>query len=155
MGLVLMVAMAITGDGFFRPLELIGSVWYGGFTTGAAVVALGLITHLMVSALLGALWAYLFSYVKVEPLLSGIAYGAFLWAVMALLVLPSSSFIMGDSTAYESLFFGDSVQKVFYPGAADGFGFWMVLAGYLVFGLSLGAFEQWADRRQASRIAPR
>ncbi len=31
----------------------------------------------------------------------------------------------------------------------------MVLAGYLAFGLTLGAYEEWADRLRLERLAPR
>ena len=51
-GLFLMVAMAITGDGFFRPLELIGSIWYGAFTTGTTVILGGACHPLAVAGLL-------------------------------------------------------------------------------------------------------
>ena len=155
MALVLMVAMAITGDGFFRPLELIGSIWYGAFTTGTTVILVGLVTHLAVAALFGAIWAYTFSYVKVEPLLSGLVFGALLWLVMQYVVLPLTSFMLGASTAFETFYFDGRIYKVFYNGEADGFRLWMVLSAYLVFGLSLGAFEQWADRRKERRISSR
>jgi hypothetical protein len=153
MALFLMTWMAISGEGLLRPFELIGSVWYGEFTTGGWAVALGVATHLAVSAALGALWAYVFSWFKLEPLVSGLVYGAIVWAVMALLVLPMSSFLLNESSNYDSFFFGDTVFRVFNPGWADGFGFWTVLAAYLLFGLSLGAFEEYADRRRASRMA--
>lgn len=144
MGLFLTVAMAINGQGFWRPLELIGSVWYGAYTTGTTVIILGLVTHFALAALLGALWAYLFSYLRVEPLLSGVAFGAILWAIMQYLVLPFvGSFIVEDASLYQK----------FYFGAVGGFALWMTLAAYLIFGLSLGAFEELADRRRAARLS--
>ena len=142
MGLSLMVALAITGDGFFRPLELIGSVWYGAVTTGTTVIILGLLTHLGVAAILGAIWAYAFSYVKVEPIISGLAFGAIVWVAMQYLILPFvADYIIGGITAYQ----------LFYFGAVSGFSLWMVLGAYLIFGAGLGLFEELADRRQVRR----
>jgi hypothetical protein len=144
MGLALTVAMAITGDGFFRPLELIGSVWYGAITTGATVIVVGLITHLAVAAVLGAIWAFAFSYVKVEPIISGLLFGAIVWVAMQYLILPFvASYILGGITAYQ----------LFYFGAVGGFSLWMVLGAYLIFGAGLGLFEELADRRRVLRSA--
>ena len=145
MGLSLMVAMAITGDGFFRPLELIGSVWYGAITTGTTVIILGLITHLAVAAILGAIWAYAFSYVKVEPVISGLVFGAIVWIAMQYLILPFvANYIIAGITAYQFFSFG----------AVGGFSLWMVLGAYLIFGASLGVFEEWADRRRLRNARP-
>ena len=155
MALFLMVAMAITGDGFFRPLELIGSVWYGAVTTGTTVILIGLLTHLAVAVLFGAIWAYAFSYVKVEPLLSGLVYGAVLWLVMQYLVLPLAGFMLSTSTAFENVYVDSWIYRFLNIGEADGFRPWMVLSAYLLFGLSLGAFEQWADRRRDRQISAR
>lgn len=142
MGLSLMVAMAITGDGFFRPLELIGSVWYGAITTGTTVIIVGLVTHLAVAAILGAIWAYVFSWVKVEPIISGLVFGAIVWIAMQYLILPFvANYILGGITAYQ----------LFYFGAVSGFSLWMVLGAYLIFGAGLGAFEELADRRRVLR----
>ena len=144
MGLLLSVAMAITGDGFLRPLELIGSVWYGAFTTGATVMVIGLATHLALSVVFGAIWAYAFSYIKVEPLISGLAFGAILWAAMHYVVLPiAGDFLLGGTPTFRFFPFG-----VVSGEAVSGFAAWLVLAAYLVFGLSLGAYEQLADRRR-------
>ena len=144
MGLLLSVAMAITGDGFLRPLELIGSVWYGAFTTGATVIVIGLATHLALSVVFGAIWAYAFSYIKVEPLLSGLAFGAILWVAMRYVVLPiAGDFLLGGTSGWQFFPFG-----VVKGEAVSGFAAWMVPAAYLLFGLSLGAYEQWADRRK-------
>ena len=96
MGLFMMVAMLITGYGFIRPLELIGSLWYGSITTGATVALLGGITLLATGVILGVVWAYVFSYVKIDPLVSGVAYGAIVWALMQYLIIPAAgSFILG------------------------------------------------------------
>ena len=142
MGLSLMVALAITGDGFFRPLELIGSVWYGAVTTGTTVIILGLLTHLGVAAILGAIWAYAFSYIKVEPVISGLAFGAIVWVAMQYLILP----FVADYVVK-----GVSAHQMFYFGAISGFSLWMVLSADLIFGAGLGLFEELADRRQVRR----
>ena len=75
MGLFLLIAMwigrnAFFPGGFFRPLELIGSLWYGTITNGTSAALLGAATLLGSSVILGLVWAYAFSYVKVEPLVS-------------------------------------------------------------------------------------
>ncbi len=144
MGLLLSVVMAITGDGFLRPLELIGSVWYGAFTTGVTVIVIGLATHLALSVVFGAIWAYAFSYIKVEPLLSGLAFGAVLWVAMRYVVLPiAGGFLLGGTSGWQFFPFGVVKGEV-----VSGFAAWMVPAAYLLFGLSLGGYEQWADRRK-------
>lgn len=139
MGLSLMVAMALSGDGFLRPLELIGSVWYGAVTTGTTVILVGLITHLAVAAILGLVWAYAFSYVKVEPIVSGLVFGGIVWVAMRYLILPFvADYLIGGVSAYH----------LFYFGAEGRFAGWMVLGAYLIFGAGLGVFEQLADRRR-------
>ena len=145
MGLFMMVAMLITGYGFIRPLELIGSLWYGSITTGATVALLGGLTLLATGVILGVVWAYAFSYVKIDPLVSGVAYGAIVWALMQYLIIPAAgSFILGVATIDPALLFSTLVNPVAFP-------LWMVLAAFLVFGLSLGAFEDVADRRRLRR----
>ena len=144
MGLFTMIAMLIMGDGFVRPLYLIGSLWYGSVTVTAAAAALGAATVLVIGALLGIVWAYIFSYIKVEPVVTGVAYGAILWALAQYVVIPAAgSFILGTSTASVPL-------SLTFSGApiVVGFPLWMVLVGFLVFGASLGLFEDIADRRR-------
>jgi hypothetical protein len=145
MGLFMMVAMLITGDGFLRPLYLIGSLWYGSITTGAAVAFLGAATLLVMAVALGVVWAYLFSYVKVDPLVSGVAFGAAVWALMQYLVIPAAgSFILGVAAVDPIVLFSTSVNPVAFP-------LWMVLAAFLVYGAGLGVFEDLADRRRLRR----
>lgn len=129
MGAFAMIVMAITGDGFFHPLELIGSIWWGAATTGAAVIVVGLLTHLAVSLVLGLLYAYLFPFAKVDPLVQGVVYAAVVWFVAQIVVLP---------------------QVASY--VSDGFPVWQFVLAHLVFGLSLGFYEDMADRRWARRI---
>jgi len=148
MAVFLMIAMWIRGDGLIRPLELVGSIWYGEFTTGAGVALLGLASHLAASIVLGIAWAYVFSYVKVAPLVTGTVFGAAVALLMGYVVLPVTNFIIGNSASYDTVFVGSTPHKIFHLGAGDGFALWMVLAGYVLFGLTLGAFEEWADRRR-------
>jgi len=152
MGVFLVLAMGLSGYGYLRPFELIGSVWYGTFTTGAAVIVVGMVTHLAVAALFGVVWAFLFSYVKVEPVISGLVYGALLWVLMQFLVLPIAGFLLGKTTDFQIYFSDFGMSKVLGLGTTQGFSLWMVLGAYLLFGLSLGAFEEWADRRRATPI---
>ena len=142
MGLFLMVVMAIRGDGFLRPLELIGSVWYGAGATGTSVILVGLVTHFAVAAILGLVWAFAFSYVKVDPIISGLVYGGIVWAAMQYLILPFVA---------DSIIGGVSAYHLFYFGAEGRFVGWMVLAAYLIFGAGLGVFEEFADRRRLQR----
>ena len=142
MGLYMMVAMLITGEGFIRPLELIGSLWYGTITTGATAAFLGGVTLLAAAVILGVVWAYVFSYIKVEPLVTGVAFGAIVWALMQYLIIPASgSFILGVATFDSVTVFATLVNPVAFP-------LWMVLTAFLLYGASLGLFEDIADRRR-------
>jgi hypothetical protein len=142
MGLFMMVAMQITGYGFLRPLYLIGSLWYGSITTGATVAFVGAATLLVMAAVLGLVFAYIFSYVKIDPLVSGVAFGAIVWALMQYLVIPAAgSFILGVATVDPFVLFATALNPVAFP-------LWMVLAAFLVYGAALGAFEDIADRRR-------
>ncbi len=152
MGIFLVLAMGLSGNGYLRPFELIGSVWYGAFTTGAAVIVVGIVTHLAVAVLFGVVWAFLFSYVKVEPVISGLVYGALLWVLMQFLVLPTAGWLLGKTTDFQTYFSDFGMSKVLGLSTTQGFSLWMVLGAYLLFGLSLGAFEEWADRRRADHI---
>lgn len=132
MGAFAMIVMAITGDGFFHPLELIGSIWWGAATTGSAVIVAGLFTHVAVAMVLGLVYSYAFPFAKVEPVVQGLVFGAVVWFVAQILVLPQVA-------AYIS----------------DGFTVWMFLAAHVLFGASLGFFEDLADRRWARREGTR
>jgi hypothetical protein len=150
MGLFLMIVMWITRNavfpgGFFRPLELIGSLWYGTITNGASAALLGAGTLLGSSMILGLVWAYAFSYIKIEPLVSGVAFGAILWAIMQYAVLPGAgSFVLGRAAISPQALHDGLINPV-------GFATWTVLAAYLLFGASLGLFEDVADRRRVRR----
>lgn len=128
MGAFAMITMAITGDGFFRPLELIGSIMWGATMTGGSVIVVGLLTHMAMAMALGLLYSYLFPFMKVEPVVQGLVYGAVVWFLAQIVVLPQVA-------AYTS----------------DGFPVWMFLAAHLLFGASLGFFEDLADRRWTKR----
>ncbi|MHB0978919.1 MAG: hypothetical protein ACYC5Q_02390 [Thermoleophilia bacterium] len=110
------------------PLELIGSIWWGAATTGTAVIVAGLLTHVAVAMVLGLVYSYAFPFAKVEPVVQGLVFGAIVWFVAQILVLP---------------------QVATY--VSDGFAVWMFLAAHLLFGASLGFFEDLADRRWARR----
>lgn len=152
MGFFLMIVMWISRNtffpgGVFRPLERIGSLWYGTITNGTSAALLGGATLLVSSVILGLLWAYAFSYVKVEPLVTGVAFGAIVAVIMQYAVLASAgSFILGRA---------DISPEALHDGLINpvGFALWMVLAAYLVFGASLGLFEDVADRMRVKRGA--
>lgn len=122
MALVLMIIFAITGDGFFRPMELVGSIWYGELTTGGGPVAIGLATFLVLSIVFGLVYSFLITYVRIEPLLTGLVFGVIVWLVVY--------FILASAMA----FFGDGMMV------------WSFIVGAALFGLGLGGFEDWADR---------
>jgi hypothetical protein len=121
--LLLMVIAAIEGDGFWRPAELFGSIWYTTLQTGAGAIILGLITVAALSLLLGLLYSYLIEFVRLEPIVSGLLFGALLWAFLGVLVL---------SQAFAHVY--------------EGFTVWALFVSYLLYGLVLGVFEDWADR---------
>jgi uncharacterized membrane protein YagU involved in acid resistance len=123
MALALMIIFALTGAGFVRPLELFGSVWYGAMTTGATVAAIGLASHLVLSVVFGLLYSFLITFVRIEPLLTGLVYGIVVW----LLVYFAAGAFAGYFT--------------------DGMALWSLVVVAALFGLSLGGFEDWADRR--------
>ena len=155
MGLFLLIAMWITRNeffpgGFFRPFELIGSLWYGTITNGASAGLLGVATLLGSSVILGLVWAYVFSYIKVEPLVSGLAFGAIVGVIMQYALLPvAGDFVLGRAAISPEALHAGLINPL-------GFSVWMVFVAYLVFGASLGLFEDVADRmrvRRESRVS--
>jgi hypothetical protein len=123
MALALMIIYAITGDGFFRPMEALGSIWYGEMMAddaGAAVA--GIATALVLSVVFGLIYAFMITYVRIEPLLTGLVFGVVVWLI--------AYFIVGSATD----FFGDELSL------------WSFLVASALFGLALGGFEDWADR---------
>lgn len=95
-GFVMMVAALIhagaAGAGLWLPLRLVATPWYGleALVGDAAVVGVGLLTHLGVSAVFGVLFAAITSRRSTvgASLLSGAAFGAVLWLLMTWVVLP-------------------------------------------------------------------
>ena len=70
--LLLMIIAAVDGDGFWRPAELFGSIWYTTAQTGTGIIILGLVTAGVVSLVLGLLYSYLLEFVHIEPVISGL-----------------------------------------------------------------------------------
>jgi hypothetical protein len=92
MAVVMMIYFSVMGAGFWYPVENIAAVFFGidALLGGAGVVIVGLLTHLLVSALLGMLFASL-----LQPRTStgaaffgGLAYGIGVWVVMTYIILP-------------------------------------------------------------------
>jgi hypothetical protein len=123
MALTLMIIFAFTGDGFLYPLELFGSIWYGTMTTGAAAMAAGAGTLLVLSLVFGLIYSFLITYVRIEPLLTGLVYGLVIWLI--------TYFVLGSVATFFS----------------DGMPLWSMAVAAALFGLGLGGFEDWADRK--------
>jgi hypothetical protein len=130
--LLLMIISAIQDDGFWRPAELFGSIWYTSLETGTGMIILGLATVGVVSVVLGLLYSYLLEYIHLEPVVSGLIYGAVTWAFLGVLVL---------SQAFGHVY--------------EGFTIWALLVSYLLYGLGLGVFEEWADRYWVHEVPER
>ncbi len=124
----LLIISAALGNGFWRPAELFGSIWQSTVQTGAGFIVLGVITGLVVAVLLGLLYSYVISWVRMEPVVSGLIYGAFAWAFLGVLVL---------NTAFNHVY--------------QGFTIWNLFVSFLLYGLVLGLFEDWADRTWVRR----
>jgi len=123
MYVVLAIIFAIRGDGLLYPLTLMGSIWYGGITETAMAQVWGGLTLLVLSLLLGLLFAYLIVRVHFEPMVTGLVYGVVAWFILY------------------------GIGAVARDGFATDFPAWALLVGSAFFGVSLGAFEDWADRR--------
>ncbi len=92
MALVWSIVEALQGQGFWSPAQLIGALYMG-----TAVVAypfwsavLGIVTHLIIGAIFGVVFAALMRRVESPGLqaAAGLAYGAVIFLVMTYLVLP-------------------------------------------------------------------
>jgi ribose/xylose/arabinose/galactoside ABC-type transport system permease subunit len=118
-----MIVFAITGDGFLFPLELFGSIWWGEMMADdAGAIAAGAGTLLVLSLVFGLIYSFLITYVRIEPLITGLVYGVAVWLI--------TYYVIGAAVDFFT----------------DDFPVWSLLVGSAFFGLTLGAFEDWADR---------
>lgn len=120
----MMVAAAI-GMGIWAPVQLIAIVWYGPAAMmhlQAGVIFAGLMTHMMMGAMLGIGLAVLFHVVpQIAPgrarLLWGVGYGLAVWLVSQFVALPLVDPMMASHMA---------------P--------WAFALGHMMFGLVAAAF---------------
>lgn len=98
MAVVLMIHSQFIGNGFFTPVLAIAGTFFGvsALAGGFGTVLTGLILHVIVSAVLGIIFAMI-----VNPETSsgyaffgGLVFGIAVWAVMTYLVLPWANPVM-------------------------------------------------------------
>lgn len=92
MALAAMSYAAANGSGFLLPVRSIAAAWYGrnALVGGAAVLLVGLVTHLGTSAFGGVVFAALPSSRKsaTAELLGGLIWGVVFWAILSFVVMP-------------------------------------------------------------------
>lgn len=95
MALVLAIHAQIVGTGFFTPIQAMAAMFMGpeAMAGGFGTVLMGLIVHLVVSAILGIVFAFL-----VNPETSGgyaffggLVFALVIWAAMTYLILPGAN----------------------------------------------------------------
>ncbi len=128
MWLVLGILFAVRGDGFFHELNLFGSVWYGALMTTAAAKVYGIITLAVLSALIGIAFSYAIVYIHVEPIVTGLVFGVVVWF-----------FLYGVRGAIGTFFTTEFLG-------------WVLLVAAAFYGVVIGLFEDYADRRRLSRM---
>lgn len=83
----------------FNPLQVLQSIAEGifgpsAFTGGFLTVIVGLVAHYFIAFVVAGIYFFLFPKIKVlanNPVLSGLLFGAAIWAVMNLVVVPLSN----------------------------------------------------------------
>jgi hypothetical protein len=120
MAMAAMVVSYMTGAGFWLPPKLIAGALLGVdvIIGGVGTVTLGLVIHMMMSALLGIIFAFFTSRVTQasHDFVFGVLFGVAVWAVMNYVGLPLVNSVMGDRVAMmplawfvEHLVFGASL----------------------------------------------
>lgn len=103
MGVLAMFVSRMEGQGLLAPLYQIGALFWGvnALVGGLSVAFVGLITHLVISGILGGIFAALTEgqHGPGPAFVGGIAYGITVWAVMTFLVQPWANPTMSDRTA--------------------------------------------------------
>ncbi|MGC8488123.1 MAG: hypothetical protein ACP5QO_07865 [Clostridia bacterium] len=120
-----MMVAGATGMGFWAPVQLIAATWYGPAAmmhlTGGVIIA-GLMTHMMMGAMLGIILAIAFQVIPAFApgrvrLVWGIVYGLVVWIVMQFAIL-----------------------KAVDPMMASKMTPWAFAMGHMMFGLVAAAF---------------
>lgn len=103
MALLMMMVTAGRGDGFWTPLQLIGGVAFGSAWQSFGAALLGGVIHLMVGAVVGALYGVLTRHVEgmVYSTMLGIVFGIAVFAPATYLILP-----VVDPVMYETMHLG-------------------------------------------------
>ncbi len=126
MAMVAMMATAALGMGLWAMPAMIGALLLGpaaAMSPGAGVILLGLMLHMMLSAMFGLVYAFVVNNVTRETLTTGIAFGIVLDLVNLYLipiVLPTARILAGHEPA------------------------WLAAMTHLIFGLVLGALARRA-----------
>lgn len=84
MAMLVMIVTAVSGMGLFAAPEMIGQTFMKG-QTGPGVVILGLMGHMMNSAIFGVIWGLVWKGVAKggwTSVVSGMVYGVLIWLVM-------------------------------------------------------------------------
>lgn len=135
MGMFSMVAFPLLGiGGFWQPMNLIAAVFNQewGTVTGFRMlpVVLGMMIHLMMSAALGALFAWAAARRPGKLLLKAIAAALVIWILSDFLVLP----------------FLDPILTRVFPE-------WLFALVHVMFGLGLGGYLAWRGRQAVNAAA--
>jgi hypothetical protein len=97
MALVAMLYSASNGAGFFLPVKNIAAMWWGveALLGGVGAVVVGVITHVVIAAILGGIFGLFASRTgPLTALLIGLAYGIGVWLVMTYIALPLVNEVM-------------------------------------------------------------
>jgi hypothetical protein len=91
-----MIVAGVMGMSIWFPVQLIAAFWYGPRAITqvcAQVIGVGLMTHMMVGAMLGLILAGGFQLFPIRPgwwrVLVGVGFGMVVWLVSQYLVLPA------------------------------------------------------------------
>jgi hypothetical protein len=140
MALVWMIKAGIEGAGFFLPARAIAGTYYGAEALAAGggwAITLGVLTHVVVSAF----WGLLFAWVGGARMSTGAAcfagllYGIAIWALMSYAVLPAINPAMLGRVSDE-------------PGWW--FGYHLIFGGMLL--LTPGLARAFSTRRRIERV---
>ncbi|MEJ2217596.1 MAG: hypothetical protein P8099_13380 [Gemmatimonadota bacterium] len=98
MALVAMCRALVMGLGFWTPMKLVAATYFGlgALIAGGGAVDVGIVTHLVLSALAGAVFGLLFGnwLHKASALAVGVLYGVAIWALNTWVVLPWLNVVM-------------------------------------------------------------
>lgn len=128
-----MVVAMVTGMGFWRPVQLIAAAWLGPqamMNASVSVILVGLMTHMMVGALLGTMGLVILRMVRIPVgpvrLVWGMLFGLVVWIINQFVILP-----------------------VVDPMLATHMTPWAFAVGHLMFGVVLAAFLRGRRPRTA------